>query len=59
MWEKVIKQEQKYRPFNKIKDYKPGALVKKDMKFIIKMGKFVNYQKIQIKREFLVPTYSN
>jgi len=29
----------KYRPPSKIKDYMPGALVEKDMKFILKLGK--------------------
>ena len=48
---KIIKQKQKYRPPNKIKDYRPGALIEKDMKFIVKMGKFVNYQKYKAKKE--------
>lgn len=29
----------KYRPPSKIKDYAPGALVEKDMKFVLKLGK--------------------
>jgi len=47
-----IEQRQKYRPPKEIKDYKPGALVEKDMKFIVKMGKFVNPLKYKAKENF-------
>jgi transposase len=40
-----IEQKQKCRPPKEIKDYKPGALVEKDMKYIIKMGSFINPEK--------------
>lgn len=40
------------RPPKEIKDYKPGALIEKDMKFIIKLGKFVNENKYKAKENF-------
>jgi transposase InsO family protein len=49
---KVIKQKQKCRPPKEIKDYKPGALIEKDMKFIIKGGKFINSLKYKAKENF-------
>ena len=39
---KTIKQQQRVRPPKVIKDYQPGALIEKDMKFVLKMGKFSN-----------------
>ncbi len=39
---KTIKQKQKIRPPSCIKDYKPGALVEKDMKFVPKPVRFTN-----------------
>ncbi len=45
-------QKQKFRPPNLIKDYKPGALVEKDMKFILKRGQFINYEKYRAKENF-------
>jgi len=47
-----IEQKQKCRPPKEIKDYKPGALVEKDMKFIVKMGKFINPLKYKAKENF-------
>lgn len=49
---KNIEQKQKCRPPKEIKDYKPGALVEKDMKFIIRMGKFINTEKYRAKENF-------
>lgn len=49
---KMIVQKQKCRPPKKIKDYKPGALVEKDMKFIVKGGKFINTDKYKAKDNF-------
>jgi len=49
---KKIELKQKCRPPKEIKDYKPGALVEKDMKFIIKMGKFINPEKYRAKENF-------
>ena len=49
---KVIEQKQKCRPPKEIKDYKPGALVEKDMKFIVKGGKFINPLKHKTKENF-------
>jgi len=46
---KVIEQRQKSRPPQKIKDYKPGALIEKDMKYIMKMGGFVNLDGFKVK----------
>lgn len=45
-------QKQKYRPPKEIKDYKPGALTEKDMKFILKTGRFVNWDKPKAKENF-------
>jgi transposase InsO family protein len=42
----------KYRPPAAIKDLVPGALVEKDMKFIIKQGQFVNFEKYKAKENF-------
>lgn len=47
-----MEQKQKCRPPKEIKDYKPGALVEKDMKFIIKMGAFTNPEKYKAKENF-------
>lgn len=47
-----IEQKQKCRPPEEIKDYKPGALVEKDMKFIVKMGAFINPEKYKAKENF-------
>ena len=47
-----IEQKQKCRPPKEIKDYKPGALVEKDMKFIMKTGKFTNPNKPKAKENF-------
>lgn len=47
-----IEKKQKYRPPKEIKDYKPGALVEKDMKFIVKRGKFINPLKYKAKENF-------
>lgn len=49
---KIIEQKQKCRPPKEIKDYKPGALVEKDMKFIVKGGKFINPVKCKAKENF-------
>lgn len=40
------------RPPKEIKDYKPGALVEKDLKLIVKMGKFINWDKYRAKENF-------
>lgn len=42
----------KYRPPKVIKDLAPGALIEKDMKFIVKQGKFTNTQKYKAKENF-------
>lgn len=42
----------KYRPPKKIKDYKPGALAEKDMKFVLKSGQFTNLEKYGAKENF-------
>ena len=47
-----VEQKQKYRPPQEIKDYKPGALVEKDMKFILKAGVFINLEKYKAKENF-------
>ena len=47
-----IELKQKTRPPKKIKDYQPGALIEKDMKFIIKMGQFTNPNKHKAKENF-------
>lgn len=47
-----LEQKQKCRPPKEIKDYKPGALIEKDMKFIVKMGLFINSKKYKAKENF-------
>lgn len=47
-----IEQKQKCRPPKEIKDYKPGVLVEKDMKFIVKRGEFINPEKYRAKENF-------
>jgi transposase InsO family protein len=47
-----VEQKQKVRPPKEIKDYKPGALLEKDMKFIVKTGQFANYEKYKAKENF-------
>lgn len=47
-----VEQKQKIRPPKEIKDYKPGALIEKDMKFILKTGQFRNYEKYKAKENF-------
>lgn len=47
-----IPQQQKVRPPKEIKDYKPGALIEKDMKFIVKMGEFTTLLKYKAKENF-------
>lgn len=47
-----VEQKQKYRPPKEIKDYKPGALIEKDMKFILKTGVFINFAKYKAKENF-------
>lgn len=47
-----VEQYQKCRPPKEIKDYKPGALVEKDMKFILKTGVFINLEKYKAKENF-------
>lgn len=42
----------KIRPPAVIKDYQPGALIEKDMKFILKMGAFTNLEKFKAKENF-------
>lgn len=48
----TIEQKQKFRPPKNLKDYKPGALVEKDMKFILKKGRFLNTEKYRAKENF-------
>jgi transposase InsO family protein len=47
-----VEQKQKVRPPKEIKDYKPGALIEKDMKFVVKSGQFLNYEKHKAKENF-------
>lgn len=47
-----MEHKQKCRPPKRIKDYKPGALIEKDMKFILKGGKFTNPDKHKAKENF-------
>lgn len=47
-----VEKKQKRRPPKEIKDYKPGALVEKDMKFIVKGGKYMNPDKPKAKENF-------
>lgn len=42
----------KMRPPSIIKDYKPGALMEKDMKLVLKMGIFINKDKHRAKENF-------
>lgn len=42
----------KYRPPRAIKDLAPGALIEKDMKFIVKSGQFTNTRKYKAKENF-------
>lgn len=49
---KLLTQRIKQRPPKVIKDYKPGALVEKDMKFILKQGKFTNAEKFKANENF-------
>ena len=49
---KILKQRIKQRPPKIIKDYKPGALIEKDMKFILKQGRFINTEKFKAKENF-------
>lgn len=42
----------KMRPPSIIKDYKPGALMEKDMKLVLKMGIFTNLDKQRAKENF-------
>jgi len=42
----------KHRPPAALKDYKPGALIEKDMKFIVKQGVFVNRDKFKANENF-------
>jgi transposase InsO family protein len=47
-----VEQKQKCRPPTAIKDYKPGALIEKDMKFIVRLGAFRNTGKYKAKDNF-------
>jgi len=49
---KILTQRIKQRPPKIIKDYRPGALVEKDMKFIVKQGKFINPEKFKSNENF-------
>lgn len=42
----------KHRPPKQLKDYAPGALIEKDMKFVLKMGQFSNLEKHKAKENF-------
>jgi len=42
----------KMRPPAVIKDYKPGALMEKDMKLVLKMGRFTNLDKQRARENF-------
>lgn len=42
----------KMRPPSLVKDYKPGALLEKDMKLVLKMGVFTNTDKHRAKENF-------
>ena len=44
-----VEQKQKCRPPKEIKDCKPGALVEKDMKYIMKRGAYVNLAGFKVK----------
>jgi transposase InsO family protein len=45
-------KKMKCRPPGIIKDYKPGALIEKDMKFILKTNEFANSMKYRAKENF-------
>lgn len=47
-----VELTQKCRPPQELKDYKPGALIEKDMKFILKLGQFINFEKCKAKENF-------
>jgi transposase InsO family protein len=49
---KTILSKIRARPPKQIKDYKPGALVEKDMKFIVKQGIFNNTDKYKSKENY-------
>lgn len=49
---KTLKQRQKVKPPLAVKDYKPGALMEKDMKYVLKPGRFVNFEKHKAKENF-------
>ena len=42
----------KHRPPKEIKDYKPGALIEKDMKYVVKQGQFMNTKKREAGENF-------
>ena len=42
--EREVNLSARFRPPNKIKDYKPGALIEKDMKYVIKPNKSDRYK---------------
>lgn len=42
----------KHRPPKEIKDYRPGALIEKDMKYVVKQGQFTNTEKVGAKENF-------
>jgi len=47
-----VSQKHKCRPPKELKDHKPGALVEKDMKFVVKTGKFIDQAKYRAKGNF-------
>ena len=49
---KLLTQRIKQRPPKVVKDHKPGALVEKDMKFVVRQGKFTNLEKYGAKENF-------
>lgn len=49
---KKEKEKFKNRPPAAIKDHKPGALVEKDVKFIVKIGRLLNNEKHKAKENF-------
>lgn len=50
--EQVKQTKFRMRPPKEIKDYKPGALVEKDMKLILKSGRFINPPKFRSGENF-------
>lgn len=48
----TIEMKLKMRPPSDIKDYKPGALMEKDMKLVLKMGVFTNTDKHRSRQNF-------